>query len=438
MPNSRSVISLFSGALGLDLGLERAGFDIRVAVECNPFAAETIRKNRPKINLIENAIERVSSAEILDAAGLRKGEPLLVAGGLCCQSFSTAGQRGSLGDPRGRLIDEFLRVVCDTRPRFFVIENVRGMLSAAKRHRPLAERGPGFRRLRAEEELGSGFLHVVDQLRRTGYFTVFDVVNAADYGVPQTRERLLFFGSRDGEDVKMPEPTHARTAKDGLRPWVTLAKALQGLVEPEPEYIDLPPAWRRYVELVPAGGNWRDLPPRMRRWALGSAAKSWGGRSGFFRRLAWDKPSPSLTTRPSSKATLLCHPTELRPLSVAEYARIQQFPDDWYLAGGTPQKYKQLGNAVPVGLAYAIGVAIRKTMKTKRRRRKRGVVCINVSLIERMSRRPKTILNPPRMRRIKGASAVERWLNGRPRSRTELLGLLGQEPDGEATRNSKR
>jgi DNA (cytosine-5)-methyltransferase 1 len=139
----RAVISLFSGGLGLDLGLEAAGFEVRVAVECNRFAAATVRNNRPDIALIPKKLEDVTTGEILGAAGLSPGEPVVVTGGPCCQSFSTAGQRGSVSDPRGMMFRQFLRVVREARPRFFVMENVRGILSAAVRHRPLKERGPG-------------------------------------------------------------------------------------------------------------------------------------------------------------------------------------------------------------------------------------------------------------------------------------------------------
>ncbi|MBX9787506.1 MAG: DNA cytosine methyltransferase [Pirellulales bacterium] len=414
------VISLFSGSLGLDLGLERAGFDIRVAVECDRFAAATIRLNRPKLPLIERKLEDITSREILSAAGLKKGEPVVVVGGLCCQSFSTAGQRASLADPRGMLIHEYLRVVRDTRPRFFVIENVSGMLSAAIKHRPLNKRGPGFPPLTAEEELGSGFKFVIDQLRRLQYYTVFDRVNAADFGVPQVRERLLFIGSRDGEQVTMPSATHAKEATDKEAAWVSLSNALEGLDEKKPVYINIPPAWLKYLKVVPAGGNWRDIPKRSQRFAMGAAYKSWGGRSGFYRRLDWDRPAPSLTTRPSSKATLLCHPTKLRPLSVREYARIQQFPDTWVFAGGPPQQYKQIGNAVPVGLGEAIGRTLRKIMRRRNKGRKRGrVVCLNSDLLKRIADRPRTILNPVRMRRIKSARSALNWLNGIARRRIE-------------------
>src|SRR5689334_10301930 len=130
-----SVISLFSGGLGLDLGLEQAGFTIRAAVESDRFAAQTIRQNRPNIPLIERKLELVTTKEILEAAGLEHCSPTVVTGGPSCQAFSTAGQRGSISDPRGEMFREFLRVVKETRPRFFVMENVKGILSAAIKHR---------------------------------------------------------------------------------------------------------------------------------------------------------------------------------------------------------------------------------------------------------------------------------------------------------------
>lgn len=419
------VISLFSGALGLDLGLEAAGFRVRVAVECNRFAADTIRKNRPDVALIQRRIEDVSTDEILEAAGLRPGEPAVVTGGPSCQAFSTAGQRGSVKDPRGTMFREFLRVVREARPRFFVMENVRGVLSAAVHHRPLKDRGPGHPPLSADEELGSAFVLIVRELRETGYSVAFDLLNSADFGVPQTRERVVFIGSRDGEVLEGPERTHARVPTDDRKPWVTLGEALHDLEDPEPAYLELPSGKKKFMRHIPAGGNWRALPARMQAEALGGAFTSWGGRVGFFRRLSWDKPAPALTTRPDSKATMLCHPSELRALSVREYARVQQFPDGWDFAGGTPQKYTQIGNAVPVGLGKAVGLALRKAMRRQRRKRPTGtVVCLSETLLDRMIQRPRTILNPIRMRRVKDPDAAKAWLASTSRTRSQLLAWL--------------
>jgi DNA (cytosine-5)-methyltransferase 1 len=422
------VISLFSGALGLDLGLEAAGFELAVAVECDPFAAKTIRTNRPKVPVIERRLEKVTTREILQQAGLKPGEAAVVTGGPSCQAFSTAGQRGSVSDPRGGMFRQFMRVVKEARPRFFVMENVKGVLSAAVRHRPLDKRGPGHRALDPAEQLGSALLTILRELRKTGYYIVFDLLNAADYGVPQARERVLFIGSRDGEPIWMPTATHAELPSTGLLPWVTLKQAIGRLRQKKPQFTRLPPSKAKYLKLVPTGGNWKDLPTRLQAEALGAAYVSWGGRSGFCRRLAWDRPAPALTTRPDSKATMLCHPTELRPLSIREYAAIQQFPRDWKLDGSIPQKYKQLGNAVPVGLGKAVGLALRSAMRKRKRVQGSGlIICADEARLARLAGRPQTVLNPQRMRKVKTLSGARDWMGGK--QRPSLLRLVKTRSD---------
>jgi DNA (cytosine-5)-methyltransferase 1 len=405
-------------------------------VESNKFAAETIRRNRPRLPLIERKIEKVSTQEILRQAELRVGEAAVLTGGPSCQTFSTAGRRGSLSDPRGSMFKEFLRVVREARPRFFVMENVCGVLSAAVRHRPLAKRGPGFPQLGPDEELGSAFLVVLHALRRIGYYTVFKVVNAADFGVPQARMRVVFIGSRDGEDIRFPRPTHAVEADSKRREWVTLKEALAGLLDDEPAFSGLSPKKLKYLAMVPPGGNWRDLPSRFRRGALGGAYVSWGGRNGFYRRLAWDRVAPALTTRPDSKATMLIHPTEDRPLSVHEYARLQQFPDDWTFGGGVPQQYIQIGNAVPAGLAEALGRSLMRLLRRKKkasRGRLKRVVCPDPDLVARLVKRERTRLNPPRMRRFQGLEAARRWLKPRSTVCDALKRLLKVDDEQETS-----
>lgn len=417
-----SIISLFSGALGLDLGLEEAGFEVRVAVECNRFAIQTIERNRPALPLIKDKIENVTTQDILKTAGLKVGEVTMVAGGPSCQPFSTAGRRGSVNDPRGVMLHEFLRVIREAKPKFFVMENVRGVMSAALKHRPLKDRGPGTPPLQPSEELGSAFAMILKELRATGYYVVFGLVNAADYGVPQSRHRLLFIGSRDGHPVTLPKPTHSQIRSNGLPQWRTLADALKGLKDGDPEYHELTPRNKKYLAMVPEGGNWRDLPKRIQAEALGGAYKSWGGRSGFFRRLTMDAPAPSLTTVPDGRATMLCHPTLLRPLSVREYSRIQQFPDNWAFSGGIPQKYIQIGNAVPLGLGTAVGEMLKKAVRRKTDKSKLGTIrCDDASLIERFLARPRTIMNPQRMRKVKSLEAAREWLGSGAGARTAIL-----------------
>lgn len=410
--------------MGLDIGLESAGFNVRVAVESNKSAAATIRLNRPDVAVIEKDIHGVTTKEILKQAGLKVGETAIVSAGPSCQTFSTAGSRNSFNDPRGGLFHEFLRIVKEAKPRFFVMENVPGMLSAAIKHRPLKERGHGYPTLGKDEELGTAFALILKELRKTGYYIVFDVLNAADYGVPQCRERVIFIGSRDGENISIPPATHSSEAIEGKKTWVTIKNLFEKLKDPKPEFVNLPPKAKKYLVFVPQGGNWKDIPRRMQRWAMGKAYTSWGGRVGFFRRLSWDKPSPSLTTSPVSKATMLCHPTKLRPLSIKEYMAIQQFPKNWQFSGGTSQKYIQIGNAVPIGLGSAIGEAVRKAMRSRKRKTVRGVTCDNQDLLNRLQKRPRTMVNPARMRKVKNPTLTATWINKRSSKRHEFMNLL--------------
>jgi DNA (cytosine-5)-methyltransferase 1 len=419
----KPIISLFSGAMGLDLGLETAGSGLRtaVALELNPIAVKTIKLNRPKLPVINQPIQKVKTDEILKHAGLKVGEAFLVTGGPCCQSFSTAGRRESLGDKnRGGLFRHFKRVVREAQPRFFVMENVKGILSAAVLHRPLIKRGPGWPPLSRNEELGSALRVIRRELADLGYYVIFGLLNCADYGVPQKRHRVVFIGSRDGEMIGLPNPTHAEMA-NGRFEWVTLRNALDDLNDKKPEFVEFTPERLGFLKQLRAGQNWSDLPKRFQKKALGAAYDSWGGRCGFCRRLDWNQPSPTLTTAPDGRATMLCHPSKLRPLTVGEYARLQQFPSDWRFAGSTRQKYIQIGNAVPTGLGLAIGKALLETQSLTSKdglpavlKKQRGkVVCVDSHLAARIKNRPKTQLNPPRLRKDPDAGAAIAWLQKR-------------------------
>lgn len=411
-----NTISLFSGALGLDLGLEQAGFTTRVTVEINESAINTIKANKPNLPIIGSAIQGVSTKELLNKAGLSGSEVTLVAGGPCCQSFSTAGKRGSVCDPRGALFQDYCRVIREVRPRFFVMENVRGLLSAAIKHRPLNERGPGFPSLAPEEELGSAFNIILNELRSLGYYIVYGLLNTANYGTPQSRQRIVIIGSRDGENISLPKPTHSLDGKNGMQKWVTLKKALVGTRSKE--WVGISPDQLTYLKLLGPGQNWTSLPKKLQAKAIGGAYYSWGGRSGFCRRLAWNKPSPSLTTQPNGKATMLCHPVKNRPLSVEEYARIQEFPDDYTFVGSISDKYLLIGNAVPLGLGRAIGRMLMDTMTASEEnglprdvgQRRGQVMCGDPSLEKRLQRRSKTLLPPPRFRANSDPKAAKQWL----------------------------
>ena len=421
MKNEKASISLFSGALGLDLGLESVGIKTAVALEKNPMAVKTIRLNKGEnFPIVDKAIEEVDASEILKIAGLKPREAFVLTGGPCCQSFSTAGRRQSLSDPsRGMLFKHFKRIVAATKPRFFIMENVKGMLSAAIRHRPLDERGPGFPPLSPDEVFGSAFKVIRDELASLNYYVIFTLVNCADYGVPQKRQRVILIGSRDGEDIFVPHPTHSKNGNGKLSPWVSLEESIKDIDDPSPEFAPFSEDRKELFKLLKAGQNWKDLPSRLHREALGAAADTWGGRSGFCRRLRWDEPSPTLTTDPTGRATSLCHPTKLRPLSVKEYARLQQFPDDWQFGGTIRQKYTQIGNAVPLGLGEAIGkmllqvagtskkTRIAKTLETKLGK----VACADPDLEKRLTKQPRTQLHPSWKRKNSSPEADSQWLS---------------------------
>jgi len=338
--------------MGLDLGFERNGFDIRVAVDDNPAVCDTIRSNRPLLPLIPKDIREVSSHLILKKAKLRKGEATVVIGGPPCQPFSTAGRRLSLSDERGALVFEFIRVVREVKPMFFVFENVPGLRSATLRHISFYERAEKkLHEIPKESRLGEAFALLLKKFRMTGYTLTVEVLDAADYGAPQKRRRLFIMGARDGQLLEI---------KERKRGYTTLRQALNGLNEINPEFLPFPP-WGKYLKYVPPGGDWRDLPPKIQREAMGRAYYSQGGRTGFFRRLHWDRPVPTLVSSPIRKATCLAHPDEIRPLSINEYSAIQGFDKSWKFKGLTKEKYQMIGNAVPLHLSSIVSKTIEST-----------------------------------------------------------------------------
>lgn len=358
-------ISLFTGAYGLDLGLEQAGFITVSVVEKEINAIKTIALNRPflKNSAIPRAIEQVTAQELLEEGGqvlgldrpLEPGDVDLVTGCPPCQPFSTAGKRGSVLDPRGSLFMDFIRIVKEVKPPFFLMENVKGLLSAPLRHRSINQRGKDYPPLSKEEMKGAALEVVLLEMKNIGYQVVYNVLEAADYGVPQTRQRVIFMGSRDSESVTFPLPKYSKNGKN-LPKWRTLREGLKGLEDLEPEFIPYSENRLKYLKLLQAGQNWKYLPEELRQEAMGGAYHSGGGKVGFYRRLSWDKPSPTITTSPNQKATDMCHPVELRCLTVRESAKLQTFPDDWIFYGSTISKYKQIGNAVPILLSKEIGV----------------------------------------------------------------------------------
>ena len=231
------------------------------------------------------------------------------------------------------------------------------MLSAPLQHRPHIERGLGTHPLTDKELKGGALLHILEKLRAGGYSVSFNLYNAANFGAPQTRERVVILCSRGSRKMPYLEPTHSEDGRFGLAPWRTVKDALCGLGS-EHHYVKFPEKRLKYYRMLKSGQNWRNLPENLQKEALGNSYCAGGGKTGFLRRLAWDKPSPTLVTHPAMPATDLAHPVEDRPLSIEEYKRLQEFPDEWEIGGSLLEQYRQIGNAVPISLGRAIGKTI--------------------------------------------------------------------------------
>lgn len=353
---TRSALSVFSGAGGLDLGLELAGWDILAQVEMHDDAVETLElhaKNREiPTTVIGLPIEDVDPVQLRRSLRLRRGDLQLLAGGPPCQPFTTSGLRQSIADRRASsLFPAYLGVIDEFRPRAILIENVDGMLSAALRHRPLSRRGKGHPPLSHEEQKGSFLQWLLGELTDRGYATSWGVVEAADYGVPQMRQRTILIGVRGRQPCFLP-PAEYGTASEP--PFRTLRDALNGVAALGPVQ-PLSERKRAVYRRIPPGGNWRDLPDRIQRETMGAAYHAEGGKSGWWRRLSWDSPAPTILGMPDHSSTALIHPDEVRCLSVRECAAVQTFPSDAEFGGSPRSQYQQIGNAVPVLLGKALG-----------------------------------------------------------------------------------
>ena len=353
MPKNKPiVISTFSGAMGLDNGIEKAGFDIRLCVEFQHEMAETIRLNKPNIPVVEDDIRNYTGADLRRLAGLKKTDDVfLVCGGPPCQAFSTAGKRLGFNDDRGNVFLKYIDLIGEIRPKYFLLENVRGLLSASYNPNSAEQKKIGFPMPTPKNEKGTALLYALQRIKAIGYSATFTLYDTANYGVPQRRERVIILGSRDGYKIPLIPPTHNADGSMGLKRWVTFRDAVAGLQECHA--LPIPQKRLKFFQMLSPGQCWKDLPKEVQPLAMGNAYNLGGGKTGFYRRLAWDKPSPTLVTCPTMPATDLMHPVQDRALSIEEYARIQMFPDDWKFHGTISDVYKQIGNAVPVGMGYA-------------------------------------------------------------------------------------
>ncbi|HDZ9156415.1 TPA: DNA cytosine methyltransferase, partial [Vibrio cholerae] len=356
-------ISLFSGAMGLDLGLEMAGFETAVCVENDKEAVKTIKHNKSELPVFDRSIVDVTGNELLEAGKFGDLVPL-VAGGPPCQAFSVFGNRLGIEDARGQLVFEFMRIVEETRPATFLMENVRGLLSMSI--------VPNKKELKSDSAVPKGYFEkgsllkkILSDFNALGYHVDCYVVNAVNYGAPQNRERVLLIGNRFGYQTKFPEPLFSNRPEDNLPPFKTLGEAISpeaGFVDTCTEVMNFSERKLKYLAMVPEGGNWRSLPEDIQKESMG---KSWylkGGRSAYWRKLSYAFPSPTVVTMPNHAGTSMCHPKELRAISVGEAAAIQEFPRHWEFQGTTAAKFRQVGNAVPTRLGNVAGSVLKELL----------------------------------------------------------------------------
>ena len=366
---SYKVIDLFSGVGGLSYGFAHDDdFQILAANEILEPMAKAYSLNHPSVRVYNKDIKDFTIEDLTSDLGVRKGDIDIVVGGPPCQAYSTVGKR-LIDDPRGKLFQEYYRILREIQPKIFIFENVKGLLSM---------------------QGGELIKNIISLFESIGYHVQMRLLNAADYGTPQIRERVILVGTLDERPFKYPSPTHYNPdegvpSSTALKPYVTLGEALGDLPsiktgqnateyasEPQNEYQkkmrenapleiqehEVPKNNERLValmEALPDGGSPKDISEELR------------PKSGFancYCRLWWDRPSTTITRNLGCPSSSRCiHPKDPRPLSTREGARLQGFPDNYIFYGKRGDKHLQIGNAVPTFLSKALKDAIKSYLK---------------------------------------------------------------------------
>jgi DNA (cytosine-5)-methyltransferase 1 len=359
--SSPSLVSLFTGAGGLDIGLEQAGFCTVAAVECDDDCVQTLHANQKAMHplsgdecllsqakIVAKGIESAGRDDLVPPHAKRDWVPDLLAGGPPCQPFSSSGKMLSVDDPRGRLFEHFVRLAGELKPRLILFENVRGLVTA---------RGPNG-------EPGEVVLMIKEAFESLGYATSFRLLNAADYGCPQRRVRLFMLASRVGAPPEFPEATHGLNAGKTLfgskLPWVTLGQFLQEHPPIQEEELVRPsPVLAGQLADLPEGRGLKSAGARETTRPGGH----WGYRQGTF---IADRTLPARTVTASASQDWLRLPDgSLRRLAMRECASLQGFPHEWVFQGSIASRFRQIGNAVPAIFGRVLGISCREALRRK-------------------------------------------------------------------------
>ncbi|HVG08437.1 MAG TPA: DNA cytosine methyltransferase [Thermoanaerobaculia bacterium] len=344
------VISLYTGAGGLDLGFEAAGFETAVAVEMDPEAVTTLHHNR-EWPVLDRDVHTITSKELLETASLKEGEADILIGGPPCQPFSKSGYWASgdtlrLEDPRAGTLGAYLRVLRDTLPKCFLLENVPGLI---------------FRQKNEGLELIRRSIAKINRERGTQYQVTVARLNAADYGVPQVRERVFLIGHRDGSEFSFPAPTHIQNQEDllplGLKPYANAWDAIGDLAEDNDPALKIRGKWADLLPSIPEGDNYLWHTER------GGGLRLFGWRRrywSFLLKLAKQLPSWTIQAQPGP-AIGPFHWKDRR-LSARELCRLQTMPDNFVVLGSLSSVQRQVGNAVPSALGELLARAMRRQL----------------------------------------------------------------------------
>jgi len=325
--NNFTFIEVCAGGGGLSAGLIKSGFIPLLLNDNNRDCCKTLQQNHPNANVICGSMDDIDYTPYIDKVDL-------FTGGVPCQSFSQAGLRKGLDDPRGDLMMKFINIMNLIKPKIFMIENVKGLLT---------------------HDGGNTIKRIIETMNESGLYNItYKCLDASKYNVPQKRERVFIIGllkSQFNEPFLFPlENSTKRVLKDVLDnvPFSVGAKYNEEKI--------------KLFKMIPQGGCWINLPEELQKQYLGNSYHSGGGKRGILYRLSMEKPSLTLLCTPSQKQTERCHPLEERPLTIREYARIQTFDDTYEFIGSIASQYKQIGNAVPVELAKQIGHSLLYTL----------------------------------------------------------------------------